>query len=54
VAALTQPAGFAGSDGLLILTPDGHVRRGLAVFEIQRGGAQMVEPAPASPSAPGV
>jgi hypothetical protein len=54
VAALTQPQGFAGSDGLLILLPDGHVRRGLAVFEIQRGGAQMIEPAPATPGAPGV
>jgi branched-chain amino acid transport system substrate-binding protein len=54
VAALTQPQGFAGSDGLLILMPDGHVRRGLAVFEIQRGGAQMIEPAPATPGAPGV
>ncbi len=54
VAALTQPQGFAGSDGLLILLPDGHVRRGLAVFEIQRGGAQMTEPAPATPGAPGV
>jgi hypothetical protein len=53
-AALTQPQGFAGSDGLLILTPDGHVRRGLAIFEIQRGGAQMIEPAPAAPDAPGV
>jgi ABC-type branched-subunit amino acid transport system substrate-binding protein len=54
VAALTQAQGFAGADGLLVLTPDGHVRRGLAVFEVQRGGAQMIEPAPASPGAPGV
>jgi hypothetical protein len=54
MAALTQPQGFVGSDGLLILLPDGHVRRGLAVFEVQRGGAQMVEPAPSSPGAPGV
>jgi ABC-type branched-subunit amino acid transport system substrate-binding protein len=54
VAALTQAQGFAGADGLLILMPDGHVRRGLAVFEVQRGGAQMIEPAPASPGAPGV
>ncbi len=54
VAALTQPQGFAGADGLLILGPNGQVRRGLAVFEVQRGGAQMVEPAPASPGAPGV
>ncbi len=54
VAALTQPQGFVGSDGLLILLPDGHVRRGLAVFTVQRGGAQMVEPAPSTPGAPGV
>ena len=54
VAALTQPQGFVGSDGLLILLPDGHVRRGLAVFEVQRGGAQMIEPAPSTPGAPGV
>ncbi len=53
-AALTQPQGFVGSDGLLILLQDGHVRRGLAVFETQRGGAQMVEPAPSTPGAPGV
>jgi ABC-type branched-subunit amino acid transport system substrate-binding protein len=54
VAALTQQQGFNGADGLLVLMPDGHVRRGLAIFEVQRGGAQMIEPAPASPSAPGV
>jgi len=54
VAALTQPQGFAGSDGLMVLTPDGHVRRGLAVFEVQRGGPQIIEPAPASPGLPGV
>jgi len=53
-AALTQPQGFAGSDGLLILTPDGHVRRGLAIFSIQHGSPQMIEPAPATPGAPGV
>ncbi|MBS0561063.1 MAG: penicillin-binding protein activator [Proteobacteria bacterium] len=54
VAALTQPQGFAGSDGLIILLPDGHVRRGLAVFEMQRGGPQIIAPAPSSPGAPGV
>jgi branched-chain amino acid transport system substrate-binding protein len=54
IAALTQPQGFAGSDGLIILMPDGHARRGLAVFEVQRGGAQMTEPAPSTPGAPGV
>jgi hypothetical protein len=36
------------------LQPDGEVRRGLAVFQIQRGGgAQMLAPAPESPAAPG-
>jgi hypothetical protein len=53
-AALTQPGGFAGTDGLMALQPDGRVRRGLAVFEIQRGGPQLIEPAPQSFSAPGV
>ena len=48
VAALTQPAGFAGADGWLALLADGEVRRGLAVFRVERGGGQMVEPAPAS------
>lgn len=54
MSALTQPGGFAGTDGLIALQPDGTVRRGLAVFEIQRGGPQLVEPAPQSFTAPGV
>jgi len=54
VGALTQPNGFAGVDGWLALQPDGEVRRGLAVFQIGRGGAsQMIAPAPESPTAPG-
>jgi branched-chain amino acid transport system substrate-binding protein len=54
VGMLTQPNGFAGVDGWLALQSDGEVRRGLAVFQIQRGGgAQMVAPAPESPTAPG-
>jgi hypothetical protein len=52
--ALTRPEGFAGADGLLALMPDGQVRRGLAIFEIDRGGSHMVQPAPQSLSAPGV
>ena len=52
VGALTQPNGLAGVDGWLALQPDGEVRRGLAVFQIGRGGAaQMVAPAPESPTA---
>ena len=53
-SALTQPSGFAGVDGWLELMPDGQVRRGLAVFRIERGGPAMVEPAPQSGSLPGV
>jgi len=48
IAALTQPAGFLGSDGWMELLPDGQVRRGLAVFRVERGGPEMIEPAPQS------
>lgn len=45
--ALTRPEGFAGTLGLLALRPDGQVRRGLAVFEINAGGgSHIVAPAP--------
>jgi branched-chain amino acid transport system substrate-binding protein len=48
IPSLTRPEGFAGVDGVLGLLPDGHVRRGLAVFEIPRGAGapQIVDPAP--------
>ena len=48
VAALSQPAGYVGMDGWIGLQPDGQVRRGLAVFRIERGGPTMMEPAPQS------
>jgi branched-chain amino acid transport system substrate-binding protein len=51
--ALTRPAGFLGTGGWLALLPDGHVRRGLAVFRIASGGPEMIEPAPQSGSGPG-
>jgi len=54
VASLCRPEGFAGVDGVLALLPDGTVRRGLAVFEIQRGGPTVEDAAPASLSAPGI
>ncbi len=54
VAALTQPAGFVGSDGWLAFLADGQVRRGLAVYKIDRGGPVLMEPAPQSVGAPGV
>lgn len=44
--ALSQPAGYVGVDGWIGLLPDGQVRRGLAVFRIERGGPTMMEPAP--------
>jgi hypothetical protein len=53
IGALTQSAGFVGADGWFALLPDGQVRRALAVYEIQRGGPQMVEPAPQSGNVPG-
>jgi hypothetical protein len=53
IGALTQSAGFVGVDGWLALQPDGQVRRALAVFAIERGGPQMVEPAPQSGAVPG-
>ena len=52
--ALARPEGFAGADGLLALQPDGQVRRGLAIFEIDHGGSHIVQPAPQSMAAPGV
>jgi ABC-type branched-subunit amino acid transport system substrate-binding protein len=53
VGALTQSAGFVGADGWFALLSDGQVRRALAVFSIERGGPQMVEPAPQSGNVPG-
>jgi ABC-type branched-subunit amino acid transport system substrate-binding protein len=48
-AALTQPSGFFGADGLFRLRPDGTAERGLAVMQIvPRGGVRVLEPAPAS------
>ena len=52
-ALLTQPGGFTGADGWLALSPDGQVRRGLAVFRVQRAGPEIIEPAPQSAAAPG-
>lgn len=54
VGPLCRPDGYAGVDGVFALQPDGTVRRGLALFEIQRGAPQMIEPAPATIGAPGI
>jgi hypothetical protein len=53
-ASLCRGEGFAGVDGLLALQTDGSVRRGLALFQIERGGATIIEPAPVSAGSPGV
>lgn len=53
IGALTQSNGFLGADGWFGLLQDGQVRRALAVFIIQRGGPQMLEPAPQSGNVPG-
>ncbi len=47
-ASLTQPSGFGGVDGIFRFRPDGTVERGLAVMELRREGAQVVDPAPVS------
>jgi branched-chain amino acid transport system substrate-binding protein len=52
--ALTQPSGFVGIDGWIILLPDGQVRRGLAVFRIERAGPAMIDPAPQPLSSSGL
>lgn len=52
--ALTQPEGFAGVDGVIALLPDGHVRRGLALFELGHGTARIVQPSPSALTDPGV
>lgn len=45
-ASITNPAGFAGLDGIFRFRPDGLAERGLAVLELGPGGAVVVDPAP--------
>ncbi|QQS14385.1 MAG: penicillin-binding protein activator [Rhodospirillales bacterium] len=47
-AALTDPAGFQGLDGLYRFRPDGRVERALAVLEIGADRVRVVDPAPTS------
>lgn len=48
-AALTNPSGFAGVDGLFRFLPNGLNQRGLAIIEVQAGGGgRVIEPAPKS------
>jgi branched-chain amino acid transport system substrate-binding protein len=43
---LAAPAGFIGTDGLLVLLPNGQVQRGLAVFQVAPGAPVISSPAP--------
>ncbi len=45
-AALTNPNGFAGVDGVFRFHPDGTIERGLAVLAVQPDGFAVVSPAP--------
>jgi ABC-type branched-subunit amino acid transport system substrate-binding protein len=45
-ATLTNPNGFIGIDGAFRFLPNGLNQRGLAVYQIQKGQAVMVDPAP--------
>ena len=53
LSALTNSEGFSGADGLIGLQPDGQVRRGLAIFEVDPTGAHVVQPSPRSFAQPG-
>jgi len=48
---LTNPSGFAGTDGVLRLEPTGEVERGLAVFQVAPGSPIITSPAPTQLSA---
>lgn len=50
---LTDPAGYAGIDGIFRFTPDGLSERGLAVVEIGRDEVKVVGEAPRSFGTPG-
>jgi ABC-type branched-subunit amino acid transport system substrate-binding protein len=53
-SAITKTEGFSGVDGAMVLLPDGHVRRALAIYQIRPGGsAGIVSPAPTDLSSPG-
>lgn len=45
-AALTDPNGFTGIDGIFRFRADGAAERGLAVLQVDDGGFSVVDPAP--------
>jgi hypothetical protein len=52
-AALNDPNGFAGVNGIFRFRPDGTSERGLAVLEITPAGPVVVSPAPTTFQRPG-
>ncbi len=52
-AALTDPNGFAGVDGIFRFFPDGTLERGLAVLAVTPNGFTVIDPAPATFQAKG-
>lgn len=52
-AALTDPNGFVGVDGIFRFRPDGGADRGLAVLQVGQGSFNVVDPAPQSFIPPG-
>lgn len=46
IAALTDPNGFSGIDGIFRFNADGSIDRGLPVLAVQPGGFSVVSPAP--------
>lgn len=52
-AALTDPNGFAGVDGIFRFNADGSLDRGLSVLAVEPGGFRVVSPAPTTFQAKG-
>lgn len=46
--SITNPSGFVGVDGVFRLNQDGLVERQLAVLQVGRGGARVIDPPPQS------
>ena len=46
VENLTQQSGYAGRDGIFRLTPEGITERGLAILQVHRQGARVIDRAP--------
>ena len=45
-AALTDPNGFSGIDGIFRFGADGSLDRGLAILAVRPGGFDVINPAP--------